>query len=108
MCLGSCESRADTLPDAFPFEFRDRAEDVEPQSTGRCSGVDSLIQGHEPDAHGRELVEQEDQVSQAAAQTIQAPAHQRVYLTPPRGPNQIIERRSRLLGTGHPRVNELA
>ena len=48
--------------------------------------MDAFVQGDEPDAHGRQFIEQRDQVSEATAQPVKTPAHQRVDLATARSP----------------------
>jgi hypothetical protein len=53
---------------------------VKLQPAGWCRRVNSFVQRDKADTDSRQLVEQQDQVSQVSSESVQPPAHQRVHL----------------------------
>ena len=68
------EAGSDTLGDPRPLELRNGREDMHLQLAGWRRRVDALLQADERHAQRLELVEQGDEVLQAAPQLIEPPA----------------------------------
>ncbi len=91
---GCCDAGARALPDDLAFELRERTEDVEGEPPAAGGGVDVLGQRLESDLAGLELLDDLDQVLEAAAETVQAPDDERVARLQER--EALIELRSLL------------
>jgi hypothetical protein len=78
LCLRPRHPKSHFLGYSRPLELRNRPQDVELETTCRGAGVDALSKAHKADAESREFVEQHDQVSQVAPESIQPPHYQRV------------------------------
>jgi hypothetical protein len=85
----------------------DRAEHMQHKPAGRARSVDALAQRHESDADGLQLIEQQDQVPQIAAQPIEPPAHQDVEPASFGIGDELIERGSSILCPAYTAVDVL-
>ncbi len=75
---GGCDAGAGPLADDLALELRERAEDVEGEPPAAGGGVDVLGQRPERDLARLELLDELDQVLEAAAEAVQAPDDERV------------------------------
>jgi hypothetical protein len=98
---------ADALDDPRPLELGNRTEDVHLEPAGGRRGVDPFREADERDAKRLKLVEERDQVLQAATEPIEAPADQHIE-PPPLGIGQeLIERGAPVLRSAYAAVYEL-
>ena len=61
------------LGDALPLELRQGGENMQLEPSRRRLQVDAFPEGYKPYSEGLELVEQRDEVLEAAPQAVQAP-----------------------------------
>src|SRR5690349_7675793 len=75
------------------LKFRNRTEDVHLQLPGRSGRVDSFGERYKGDAERLELVQQGNQVLQAAAEAIKPPDYQHVKASTLAVAYELVERR---------------
>ena len=101
------QARQDALGDPRALELRDGREDMHLQLSGRCSRVDAFLQADEGHAERLELVEQSDEVLEAATEPIQSPADYNIETPPPGIADELVERRASINSTADTPVDEL-
>jgi len=89
------------------LELRERPQQVQLQAPGWRGRVDPLIQRHETHPQRRQLVQDIEQVLQAAPEAVQTPADDDVELTPPGGLEQVVQGGAAILCAGAPAVDVL-
>src|SRR3954451_3978615 len=82
LCAGAREPSDDAFLNARALELCDGAEHAGHQSAGSSGRIDPFTHRDECDPARLPFVEQQDQVPQIAAETIEPPAHYRLHLVP--------------------------
>ena len=85
------QARRDALLNARALELCDRAEHPGDEPAGGRAGVDPLAERNKRDAARVPVVEQHHQVAEVPAETIEAPAHDRLHSMVPHIGDELVE-----------------
>jgi hypothetical protein len=88
----SRQAGVDPLLNAGALKLRDAREDARDEPARRCTRVDALTNRDERHAARLPVVEHEYEVSQIAAETIEAPAHDAADAMPTHVGDELVER----------------
>ena len=103
----TCQPRTDPLRNPCPLELGDRGQDMHLQLARGRGGIDAFLQRDKRDPQRLELVEQRDQMLQAATESIQPPTDQDIELASLDIRENGIQGRSTLPTPRHAPINEL-